>query len=47
MSFEEYKRLSVKGMSIWDALAVPGYEDIELDIPPRRIEPERPLDLED
>ena len=47
MSFEEYTRLNAKGMSIWDALAVPGYEDIELDIPPRRIEPERPLDLED
>jgi hypothetical protein len=47
MSYEEYKRLSGKGQSIWDALAVPGYEDIELDIPPRRIEPERFIDFED
>ena len=49
MSYEEFVRLSGKGQSIWDALAcdIPGIEEIELDIPPRKIWPSRPLDLED
>lgn len=47
MTYAEYQRLSGTGKSIWDALAVPGYEDIELDIPPRRVEPERDIDFGD
>ena len=47
MTYEQYERMSRVGKSIWDALAVPGYEEIELDIPPRRVEPERTFDFED
>ncbi|MGQ0567628.1 MAG: type II toxin-antitoxin system Phd/YefM family antitoxin [Gemmobacter sp.] len=49
MSYDDFVRLSGKGQSIWDALKcdIPGIEDIELDIPPRQIWPERDLNLED
>lgn len=37
LSIEEYRRLSNKGRSIVDMLAMPlGTEDVELDIPPMR-----------
>lgn len=37
LSIEEYRRLSSKGRSIVDMLAMPsGTEDVELDIPPMR-----------
>ncbi len=49
MTYEAYQRMSAEGESIWDALAVdiPGLAEIELDIPPRQIWPERDLNLED
>ena len=49
MSYAAFQRLSGTGKSLWDALAcdIPGIEDIELDIPPREIWPERDLNLED
>ncbi len=40
----EYKRLAGLGEKVSDLLALPGTEDIELDIP-RRHEPARPADL--
>lgn len=49
MSYEEFSRLSGKGKSVWEAVAtpIPGIEDIELEISPRRIWPDRDLNLED
>ena len=49
MSYEAYQRLHGSEKSIWEALAcdIPGLEDIELDIPPREVWPERDLNLED
>ncbi|HLH49534.1 MAG TPA: type II toxin-antitoxin system Phd/YefM family antitoxin [Roseiarcus sp.] len=45
LSYEEYRRLAGKQGSILDRLAMPGSEDIELDLPKRRIEPFRDIDL--
>jgi prevent-host-death family protein len=35
MTIEEYRRLTHKGKNIADLLAMPGVEDIELDLPKR------------
>jgi len=45
LSYEEYRRLTGKQGSILDRLALPGSEDIELDLPERRTEPFRDIDL--
>jgi prevent-host-death family protein len=47
MSYEEYARLRSGRRTLADALYDPATADIDLDIPPRRIEPARPLDLSD
>ena len=39
MSYEEYRRLTGKAPSILDLLAMPGADDVELDLPERRLEP--------
>jgi len=44
LSVDEYRRLSDTGKSIGDLLAMPGAEDIELEIPARR-DLARPADL--
>ena len=44
MSIVDYRRLAGRSESIADLLALPGSEDIELDIPPRR-DPSRSADL--
>jgi prevent-host-death family protein len=36
LSIEEYRRLAGERVSIADLLGMPGIEDIELEIPPRR-----------
>jgi len=43
MSYEEYRRLKGGERSILDALAMPGADDVELDIPARGIEPFREI----
>lgn len=45
LTYEEYRRLTGKPKSILDLLALPGSEDIELDLPERKIEPFRDIDL--
>ena len=47
MDYATYTRLRSGGKTLFDALYHPESADIELEIPPRRIEPDRPLDLED
>lgn len=44
LSIEEYQRLTGQRQKIADLLAMPGAEDIELDIPPMR-EPARPAEF--
>ncbi len=45
MTVEEYRRITCQGKNILELLAMPpGAEDVELDIPPRRVS-ERELDL--
>ena len=45
VSYETYRRLQGVERSILEALAMPGGDDIELDLPERRVEPLRELDL--
>ena len=45
LTYEEYRRLAGKPQSILDLLALPGSENIELDLPERKIEPFRDIDL--
>ena len=45
LNYEEYQRLIGKPRSILDRLAMPGAEDIELELPERRIERFRDVDL--
>jgi hypothetical protein len=42
LSIEEYRRLTNSGPSIVDLLAMPGAEDIEIDIPRRDEHPRVP-----
>ncbi|MDX1654106.1 MAG: type II toxin-antitoxin system Phd/YefM family antitoxin [Candidatus Competibacteraceae bacterium] len=44
LSIEDYRRLTGSGESIADLLAMPGGEDVELEIPPLR-DLARPADL--
>ncbi len=44
LSIEEYRRLTGIRRKIADLLAMPGIEDVELEIPPLR-DPARPADL--
>jgi prevent-host-death family protein len=39
MSYEEYRRLKGPERSILDLLAMPGADDVELELPERRLEP--------
>jgi prevent-host-death family protein len=45
MSYEEYRRLTGKAPSILDLLAMPGADDVELELPERRLEPFREVDF--
>ena len=45
LTYEEYRRLTGKPRSIVDLLAMPESEEVELDLPERRIEPFREIDL--
>lgn len=45
LTYDEYQRLTGKPKSLLDLLAMPGSEDIELDLPERKIEPFRDIDL--
>ena len=45
MTWDEYRRLVGATRSILQQLALPGAEDIELDLPERRIEPFRDIDF--
>ncbi len=45
LSIEDYVRLTGKGQRIADLLAVPGAEDVDLDIPPLR-DLARPADFD-
>ncbi|PKA38876.1 type II toxin-antitoxin system Phd/YefM family antitoxin (plasmid) [Rhizobium sullae] len=45
LSIEDYHRLTGKRQNIADLLAMPGLEDIELEIPPR-LERAAPVDLD-
>ena len=44
MSYDHYRRLVGEPRSILDQLAVPGAEDIELDLPKRMVEPVRAVE---
>ena len=44
LTFDEYKKITGRRTKIADLLAMPGIEDIELDIPPLR-DLARPADL--
>ena len=44
LTFDEYKRLTGGAAKIADLLALPGVEDVELEIPSSR-EPARPADV--
>jgi prevent-host-death family protein len=46
LSYEDYSRLKGVGRSILAALALPGSEDIELELPQRRVEPFREIEFE-
>lgn len=46
LSYPEYQRLLNSQKSIVELLADPESADIELDIPPRRINPPRPIDFD-
>jgi prevent-host-death family protein len=43
---EDYRKLTRGKKSIVDMLALPGGDDIELELPPRRLEPERLINLD-
>ena len=43
---EDYRKLTGGKKSIVDMLALPGGDDIELELPPRRLEPERLINLD-
>ncbi|RBP15756.1 prevent-host-death family protein [Roseiarcus fermentans] len=45
MTYDDYRRLAGKRQNILDLLAMPGAEDIELDLPERKIERVRDIDL--
>jgi|HubBroStandDraft_5_1064220.scaffolds.fasta_scaffold3381247_1 prevent-host-death family protein len=45
LTYDEYQRLIGKPRSLLDQLAMPDSEDIELDLPERRIEKFRDIDL--
>jgi prevent-host-death family protein len=45
MTYDEYRRLVGKPRSVFERLAMPESEDIELDLPERTIEPFRDVDL--
>ncbi|TCU14676.1 type II toxin-antitoxin system prevent-host-death family antitoxin [Rhizobium sullae] len=45
LSIEDYHRLTGKRRNIADLLAMPGHEDIDLEIPPR-LERAAPVDLD-
>lgn len=45
LTYEDYKRLTGGRANIADLLAMPGAEDIELDLPPRPRDLPRPADL--
>jgi prevent-host-death family protein len=45
VNYEDYRRLQGSQRSILEALAMPGGEDIELDLPERVVEPLREIDL--
>lgn len=41
MTYDHYRRLAGESRNILDQLAIPGAEDIELDLPERMVEPVR------
>lgn len=45
MSYEEYRRLTGKAPSVLDLLAMPGADDVELDLPERKLEAFREVDF--
>jgi prevent-host-death family protein len=45
MTYDEYQRLTGERRNILDLLAMAGMEDIELELPERRIEGFRDIDL--
>ena len=45
MTYDDYRRLAGKRQNILNLLAMPGSEDIELDLPERKVEPFRDIDL--
>jgi prevent-host-death family protein len=45
MTYDEYRRLTGDHRNILDRLAMPGMENIELELPERKIEPFRDIDL--
>ncbi len=46
LSFDEYSRIAGSGETILEMLGDPAVAEIDFDLPPREISPERPLDLE-
>ena len=46
LTIEEYRRLTGRRPSIVELLSVPEAAEIELDLPPRRVEEWRPIDLD-
>jgi prevent-host-death family protein len=44
LTYDEYRRLVGKPRSILDRLAAPDTEDIEIELPERKIEPFRDID---
>jgi|HubBroStandDraft_5_1064220.scaffolds.fasta_scaffold498369_2 prevent-host-death family protein len=45
VSYEEYRRLKGAERNILESLAMPGAEDIDLDLPARRVEPFREIEF--
>ncbi len=45
MTYDEYQNLVGRPRNILDRLAMPGSEDIELELPERKVEPMRDIDL--
>jgi prevent-host-death family protein len=45
LSYDEYRRLVGKPQSLLERLAGPNSEEIELELPERRVEPFRDIDL--
>jgi len=46
LTIEEYRRLTGRRPSIVELLSVPEAAETELDLPPRRVEEWRPIDLD-